>query len=98
MYLLTYLLLNKAHDKGINHFHVMGDSNLVIKWANKNHNMNNLELIHFMNQIVEVKYHFHAIYFTHVCREFNLSKDYLLLQEGTFIEKVSREGTILLAS
>ena len=49
----------------------MGDSKIVIKWANQNHNMNNLELIHIMNQIVEVKYHFHAISFTHVYREFN---------------------------
>ena len=70
-HVLTYLLLKKSHDKGINHLEVMGDSNLVIKWANQNHNMNNLELIHIMNQIVEVKYHLHAISFTLIYREFN---------------------------
>ena len=49
----------------------MGGSKLVIKWANQNHNMNNLEVTHIMNQIVEVKYNFHAISFTHVYKEFN---------------------------
>ena len=91
------------HEKGLNYLQVLHDSKLVIEWANPNHNIGNLHLKPFMNQIVEVKYNFHYISFTYLYREFNtnienLSKDALLLQEGNFTKQVFIGDTVLLAS
>ena len=84
----------------INHLQVLGESNLVIEWVNHNHHIRKFHLKPIMNNIVEVKSHFHDISFTCEYREFNtkvynLSKDVLLLQEGTFTEQVFKRGTIL---
>ena len=83
----------------INHLQVLGESNLVIEWVNHNHHIRNSDLKPIMNKIIEVKSHFHDISFTCEYREFNtkvdnLSKDVILLQEGTFIEQEFR-GEIL---
>ena len=84
----------------INHLQVLGESNLVIEWVKHNHHIRNSDLKPIMNKIVEVKSHFHDISFTCVYREFNtkvdnLSKDVLLLQEGTFTEQVFKGGIVL---
>ena len=56
-----------------------------------------------MNNIVEVKSHFLDISFTCEYRELetkvdNLSKDVILLQEGTFTEQIFKGGIVLLTS
>ena len=84
----------------INDLQVLGESNLVMERVNHNHDIINSNLKPIMNNIVEVKSHFHDISFTCVYREFNtnvynLSKDVLLLQEGTFTEQVFKGGTVL---
>ena len=52
-----------------------------------------------LKQIEEVKVIFAELSFTHIFRELNchagnLSKDALLLQEGTLSEQVFRDGTL----
>jgi len=86
-----WILLKTAIDKGINQLQGMGDSKLVIKWANQNYNIKNPALLPILHQILEVKIRFDDLSSSHIYHEFNsqadhLSKEALSLHDGTFIE------------
>lgn len=85
-----WLLLKTDADKGIKELQVLGNSKLLMVWANGKCQLSNLNLGPILLRVLEVKQHFDFISFTHIYREFNtkadsLSKDALSLQEGSLL-------------
>lgn len=69
---------------------MLGNSKLLMVWANGKCQLSNLNLGPILLRVLEVKQHFDFISFTHIYREFNtkadsLSKDALSLQEGSLL-------------
>jgi hypothetical protein len=78
----------------------MGDSKLVIDWDNDKIRVDNLELGPIKRACGEMKRTFEWISFAHISREMNvlvdgLSKQALLLHEGTYVEEEFNEGVLL---
>jgi hypothetical protein len=77
----------------------MGDSKLVIDWANRKRQVEILSLGSITKAIGDLQSLFDWILFSHINREFNqladgLSKQALLLHEGTLVELEFHEGVL----
>jgi hypothetical protein len=93
-------LLKYAEERSLKHLQVFGDSKLMIDWTNQGCSIGNMGLISIMKQVKEVKATFESISFTHVYFEFNtqaniLSKEALIMQEGTLLVHEYRGGTLI---
>jgi hypothetical protein len=79
---------------------VLGDSKLLIDWANSKCQITNLALRSIIQKILEVKSLFDHLAFSHIYREFNtkayyLSKGALPLQEGSLLSQEFRRAELL---
>jgi hypothetical protein len=95
-----WLLIKTAADRGIPKLQVLGDSKLLIDWANGKNMIINLVLSLVMSRVVEIKRRFEAISSLHIYWEFNikanqLSKEALYLQEGIITIQEFRDGALV---
>lgn len=87
-------------DCGIERLQVMGDSKLLMNWANGKNRIKNLGWSPIMYRVSKVKIQFIEISLTHIFREFNLqadslSKDALLMHEGILSEQEFKDEVLL---
>jgi hypothetical protein len=80
--------LKCAAENGIERIQVMGDSKLLVDWANGGSHIENPVLSTVMNRVSEVRMKLLEISFSRIYRQFNekmnrLSKEALSLQERT---------------
>ena len=76
--------------RGVSSFQVLGDSKLIIDWANGKNSMENLLFQPLVEKFREIKNHLDSVSFHHVYRELNeiadqLSNEALTLHEGLVI-------------
>jgi ribonuclease HI len=93
-----WILLKVVLEQKVKRIQILGDSKLVLDWANGKSNITNMLLRPIMDRIQVLKGDFDEIYFIHVYREFNhkaytLSKEALTVQEGVLIEQEVKDNT-----
>lgn len=71
------LLLEIAKSKNINRIQVLGDSKLVIDWANGRATVQNIGLVPIMQEIRQLASSFEWITYCHILRELNKESDAL---------------------
>jgi len=90
-FVAQWVLLSVASHLGCKRLQVMGDSKLVTDWANKKNLVQILGLGPIQKATRKLQSAFDWISFMHISRNFNkladmLSKQELLLNEGTFVK------------
>jgi ribonuclease HI len=96
-FIALWTLLNVAKEKDLRKLQVMGDSKLVIEWAQGRVNIQNIHLSNILRDIRLTFQDFEWLSFHHIPRELNskadeLSKEALELHSGTYAYYEYKEG------
>ena len=74
--LASYMILIFAHDKGLLHLQIFGDSILVINSLNNAQRCHNIQLTPILEEVAHIRSIFNLITFRHIFRERNAVADH----------------------